>query len=375
MNTRYRVLFIVLMGHLLTAFASSQSPLLTNPTTLSQFPTVEQLRVGTKGTDEVDSQARFMAALYRINDMIIRDLVTAPNGGTYPTPPVAESVHYRYSNAITKFSIDQIPPAARDPKYRPLEDKYEKDTAFFDSLLTQFFAPKFRTDYYAWVRKPVPASSSPGGTAPVRAATDPSVAKAKAAKVDLQVFGLEIGQPLQLPACKGGLFDQDKTICINEHKDLIAGAEILTQLLGLPPEGPKEAGSAPGFLDVVLDYDHCPDWVSGCSVKAIVENGRLVGVAFDTRGRVVEKLVNEGLREKYGPPTGVYSGKITPDVGNAFEVNDPTWVLPGLRVDYQVITHIDGQEINVKGGGWVRVLTESAYQRIVVAKKPARVKM
>ncbi|MEP6789406.1 MAG: hypothetical protein ABJB40_13290, partial [Acidobacteriota bacterium] len=360
----------------LSSLVGAQSPLLTNPTSLSQFPTVEQIKAGTKGADDVDSQARFMAALWRINSIIIDDLITAPNGGKYTLPPAAEAVHYKYSNAITRFSIDQIPPAARDPRYRPLEDKYEKDPAFLDSLLTQFFATKFRTDYYAWVRKPVPQSSAQGaGIAPVQATADPSIAKAKAAKVDLHIFGLEIGQPLQLPVCKGGIFEQDKTICVNDHKDLIAGAEILTQLLGLPASGPREAGSAPEFLDVVLDYDHCPDWVSGCSIKAIAENGRLVGVLFDTRGRVVEKLVNEGLREKYGPPTGVYSGKITPDVGNAFEVNDPTWILPGLRVDYQVITHIDGQEINVKDGGWVRVLTESAYQRIVAAKKPARVKM
>ena len=373
MSPLYRIFFIVLSVLLLIASATSQSALLTNPSTLSQFPTVEQIKAGTKGADDVDSHARFMAALWRINDMIIKDLVTAPNGGVYTAPTQAESVHYRYSNAITRYSIDQIPPAARDPRYRPLEDKYEKDPAFFDSLLTQFFAPKFRTDYYAWVRKPVPVSSATGGSAPVQAAGDPSVAKARAAKVDLHVFGLEIGQPVQFPVCPGGLFEQAKSICVNDHKDLIAGAEILTQVFGLPPAGPTEAGSTE-TLDVVLDFEHCPDWLSGCGINAIVENGRLVGVSVVTRGRVVEKIVNEELKAKYGPPTGVYSGKITPDVGNAFEVNDPEWILPGLRVEYQVITHIDGQDINVKGGGWVRVLTESAYQRMV-AKKPAKRKM
>lgn len=368
MNPQSRILIIVLAVHILTASARSQSPLLTNPSTLGQFPTVEQVKAGTKGADDVDSHARFMAALWRINSIIIEDLVKAPNGGTYDLPPAAESVHYRYSNAITRFSIDQPPPAARDPKYRALEDKYEKDPAFLDSLLTQFFAPKFRTDYYAWMRKPVPPSSSSGGTAPIQASADPSVAKAKAAKVDLRVFGLEIGQPVQLPVCPAGLFEQARSTCVNDPNSGFSGSKVLDSIFGIPT---SSGGFDPNKLNIRLDQDHCPEWMSGCDLQAILENGRLIAVTVATSGRGVEKAVTAELKEKYGPPTGVLTVTITPDVGNAFDIHDPEWILPGLRVEYQVIN----QSENDIRFGWIRVMTESAYQRVLNSKKPVKRKM
>ena len=160
MNIRSQIVISIFAVLISTGFVRAQSPLLTNPSSLSEFPTVEQVRASTKGTDEVDSHARFMAALWRINSIIIEDLVTAPNGGRFDIPPAADRVHTRYSNAITRLSIDQIPAAGRDARFRPLEDKYEKDPAFLDALLTQFFTPEFRTAYYAWMRKPVPQFST-----------------------------------------------------------------------------------------------------------------------------------------------------------------------------------------------------------------------
>src|SRR3954451_12471285 len=115
MNTRLRIMMTHVVLLILAGSIRAQSPLLTNPSTLSEFPTVEQVRASMKGTDEVDTHARFMAALWRINSIIIEDLVTAPNGGRYDIPPAADRVHTRYSNAITRFSIDEIPAAARDP--------------------------------------------------------------------------------------------------------------------------------------------------------------------------------------------------------------------------------------------------------------------
>jgi len=178
-------MIIIFAALVVTGSVRAQSPLLTNPSSLSEFPTVEQVRASTKGTDEVDSHARFMAALWRINSIIINDLVTAPNGGRFDIPPAADRVHTRYSNEITRLSIDQIPAAARDPRYRPLEDKYEKDPAFLDALLTHFFTPEFRTAYYAWIRQPVPQFSTHAAPRPSKAGVSAPAAVVQCPKVEV----------------------------------------------------------------------------------------------------------------------------------------------------------------------------------------------
>lgn len=122
MKTRSQIVISIFAILIATGSVRAQSPLLTDPSSLSQFPTVEQVRASTKGTDEVDSHARFMAALWRINSIIINDLVTAPNGGRFDIPPAADSVHERYRNAITRLSIDQIPAKLRKKRNRGLNE-------------------------------------------------------------------------------------------------------------------------------------------------------------------------------------------------------------------------------------------------------------
>jgi len=185
MNPRSQMILSIFAVLIVTGSVRAQSPLLTDPSSLNQFPTVEQVKASTKGTDELDSHARFMAALYRINSIIIYDLVTAPNGGRFDIPPAADRVHTRYSNAITRLSIDQIPAAGRDPRYRTLRDKYEKDPAFLDALLTQFFTPEFRSSYYAWMRKPVPQSSTPTPPRSSKGGVSPTAAVVQCPKVEV----------------------------------------------------------------------------------------------------------------------------------------------------------------------------------------------
>lgn len=215
MITRWQIMIGFFVVLIVTGSVRSQSPLLTNPSSLSQFPTVEQVKSATKGTDEVDSHARFMAALYLINSMIINDLVTAPNGGVYDIPPAAERIQTRYSNAITRLSIDAIPAAARDPRYQTLEDKYEKDPAFLDALLTQFFTPEFRTAYYAWIRKPVPQSTTHVAVGPSKAGMSKPAVVVQCPKVEISCPSeVDAGQSITFSvSVTGG--DRDTTPTFN----------------------------------------------------------------------------------------------------------------------------------------------------------------
>lgn len=368
MNNRWKILFAPALMLISSTTVWTQSQLLTNPAQLAQFPSVERIRTATKGTDDVDSHARFIAALYRINDMMIRDLLTAPNGGMYTLPPAAAPVQEQYRRALSRYSIDEVPPAGRDPRFRPLETKYESDPAFFDDLLVQLFSSKFRADYYAWVRKPVPqlaAAASAKGPSP-----DPSIAKAKAAKMDTTVFGLELGQPLSLPTCTGVLKGTNNPTCVYDS-GAGTGLAILDYLTSMIPSDQAQKAD-PNVMQIQLDDDHCPAWLwVGCQAEVLLHDGVLVAVAVSTNGRKVENLVNAELRAKYGPPTIIQSGTITPDIGNAFEVKEPVWTGKGIRVEYQIVLHNDQIGVDTRSG-WVRVITETAYERM---KQPAKRKM
>jgi hypothetical protein len=206
------------------------------------------------------------------------------------------------------------------------------------------------------------APGAPGSApAPSGPAVDPSIAKARAAKVDTRVFGIPLGEPLRLPTCQilGGLFSpgglQANPTCIT---DTSGATDLIAAFL-------------PGALDAIanvttieLNADSCPGWMSVCTVPATLDAGNLVRVDLTTKGRDVEQTTGAELRGKYGPPTSTVRGTVTPDVGNPFPVTDLIWSLPGLRVEYQPVRRVEGTDSRVKTNeGLVRIETEAAYQR------------
>jgi DNA-binding MarR family transcriptional regulator len=77
------------------------------------------------------------------------------------------------------------------------------------------------------------------------------------------------------------------------------------------------------------------------------------------------------LREKYGPASEVVNGSVTPGTGNAFEINEPQWKLPGIYVEYEVVLHDENAagRISATSQGIVRVMTESEQQRRLAKQK------
>lgn len=353
---------------------------------VNQFPSVDRLRAEEKGTDDVDSFARFMAALEVLNDMMLRDLLRAPNGGMYEMPPAADRVHDWYRIAITKNVIDSPPPQARDPRYRTLRDKYEADPAFTDSLLQRYFTPQFRIDYYAWTRKPMPATAAVKANAPTAvASSDPSIAKAKAAKVDLGLFAnsIRIGDPLRLPRCpyttsfiglpELGDITQD---CEDVQPPMTGfAADAINAIANALPASGGTPGPAPdrNIRRIVLVDDHRPPWMSGNgALIRLSDSGGIERVVFATKGRVVQERVFEDLKDKYGLAHFSSEGTITPDQGNAFKVTNRDWILPGLHVEYKVIEVDENGRVHIDGDGYVRIETDSAYQARIAAEKKAK---
>jgi hypothetical protein len=376
------------------AGAINAQKMLLNAAYLNEFPTIERVRAETKGSDAVDSYARYMAALDVINQFLINDLLRAPNGGYYNMPPAADKVHYRYSNEITRLSIDAPEPPAKDPRYRPLRDKYEADPAFVDMLLQKMFSVKFRAEYYAWTRRPMPAttavksggpSAGNGGGNGVGSSAgggDQSVAKAKAAGVDLSLFAgvIKMGGSLNLAACPYrnnflGIPERvpDPPDCLDIPQvpaEALEMAEMINKIVGV---NTKPSAPDTDAHSVYLSEDHRPSWMSGINVAVRTFQGGVVRVVIMTQSKDVSKRVETELTAKYGRNFIVHSGTITPDTGNKFEVRNLEWSLPGLHVEYQVLEVDENDRVHTNGQGYVRIETDVAYKdRIAKENKPAK---
>ena len=81
----HTVVAVLLMAHAVTA-----QRMLLDQRYLDEFPTVDRIKAEVRGSDDVDTHARFVAALSVINRFMINDLVRAPNGGYYQMPPAAD---------------------------------------------------------------------------------------------------------------------------------------------------------------------------------------------------------------------------------------------------------------------------------------------
>src|SRR5690349_2579498 len=103
---------LVLTIVLVSSATFSAQALLLNQAYLNQFPSVEHVKAEMKGSDPVDTHARYMAALWVLNNFMIEDLLRAPNGGYFNMPPAADRVHEQYSTEITVLTIDHPDPAS-----------------------------------------------------------------------------------------------------------------------------------------------------------------------------------------------------------------------------------------------------------------------
>jgi hypothetical protein len=364
--------------------------MLLNAAYLNEFPTIERVRAETKGTDDVDSLARYTAALDVINQFLINDLLRAPNGGYFNMPPAADKVHYQYSNELTRLAIDKPEPPSKDPRFRPLRDKYEKDPAFLDMLLLKMFSTQFRAEYYGWTRKPMPAatavsfggpSSRSGGPSGGNGG-DQSVAKANAAGVDLSLFAgvIKMGGPLNLSACPYrnnflGVPERvpDPPDCLDIQPD-IPGMQDLANMVNAIT-GTKPTTTAPDLdaHSVYLKEDHRPSWMSGFNVAVRTYQGGVARVIIVTPSKDVSKRVEAELTAKYGRNFIVHNGTITPDSGNKFDVRNLEWSLPGLHVEYKVLEVDENDRVQINGQGYVRIETDAAYKdRIAKENKPQK---
>lgn len=205
-------------------------------------------------------------------------------------------------------------------------------------------------------------AAAPAGPRQPAPATDPSIAKARAAKIDTKIFGIPLGETLDLPPCQIQLLAVQQKFAANclRGGDLQAVGDLLSLLA--PVLGDLATTADPELVAIQLANDSCPAWLDACTISGRVHDGVLVAVALTTGGHNVEQTVAKELRAKYGQSVVLSTqATVRPDIGNPFDVTNLEWFLPGLHVQYDVVLHDDSRVINYMQGV-VRIETEQAYE-------------
>jgi len=193
------------------------------------------------------------------------------------------------------------------------------------------------------------AAAAPKANTPP-AAPDPSVAKARAAGVDVTALGLQLGQGFNMPECQqSSLAD--------------AFGAIFGGNTGPPPVYPCSAGAVaqPATFGMVMEQGvaiaqtACPGWVSPCTFPALVRNGLLQGVYIYTTGQTGDAAVAAALVAKYGKPTQQIPVTFKNLYNYSAQFTKLVWTLPGLYVEYDPFTTSINQ-------GQLLIETETGHQ-------------
>jgi hypothetical protein len=356
-----------------------------NPSYLSEMPAPARILAEIKGKDVEDTGERqmgaFMGLIKVMDDMAwgLEHRYVDP-ADTRKSTPDELRIRIAYQTAYADLWH----------KVKNKEDHvYDHDIDLLNEMLQKFFSERFRAKYFQANRnaqagyrafqermygtqpnQPPRTSAAPTsqpnqpatpGVASGRtigAATDPSIAKARAANVDTKVLGIPLGEPLQIPEC-ASMFSLSETTCLTKTSDLV-------KALGLG----DDPGAREHTLTLELSQDACPSWVKNCGASLLTYDGLLVAIEMKTKGHNVDQAVVKELRAKYGPPTSVKPLQATPTVGNPIKVNDLEWVLPGIHVVYDVFLkgENEGEVADIETGR-VGMETTAAYQRRLAREK------
>lgn len=168
-----------------------------------------------------------------------------------------------------------------------------------------------------------------------------------AAPAPTTVLGLPLGEPFAVPPCprREG----------SRPTDYVPPTEgpCYTPLFDSDVLDPNGTMS----VSVKLPAATAPSFVRGMSLVALVIDGRLEGIGFNSTGHATQQRVLDALTEKFGPPDAVEPKTMGNRMGARFEAFEAIWIrLPGLSVRFDSVTsRIDSGLVNVdttKGLNW-----------------------
>jgi len=348
-------------------------------------PSAQALKVAIKSSTPRDTLARQDAAAF-----VLSNVVRAQAGERARTKAFtgAESASLSdlegFRSAAENSYLASLPPACKAGDceeryaYYGCVSAYEFSSAFYRAIFDRFFtpdaqkvlAPRLADAGTVWQGAiamapnsqpfdtfPAPAractnavssatattagSAAGAASVPVQSAqptpSDESIRRARAAGVDVTVFGLVLGEPVRLPACpEQGFLDLlgpgIQTTCI-VNEDPLGIAEDITKLFGITASAGDARSASTYDLVVAMPSAKCPDWVAQCQFRVQLAGGRLSAVFILTTGLDVQDAVGAALTEKYKKPTQTsYKRWVNDKSGDAVMSLNMSWNLTGLNV-------------------------------------------
>ena len=292
MNLRIRertaLMLVVLLGPIMVHAQSLK------PSYLSEMPAPARILAEIKGKDAEDTGERQMGAFMVLIKMM---------------DDMAWGLEHRQVNMADtrKITPDELRirlgyQTAYADLWHKVKNKeghvYDRDRDLLNEMLRNFFSESFRAKYFqadlygeseyklfqekmygktngnqpnqpSSTRPPTskPSQPSTAGVASSRTpgtATDPSIAKARAANVDTKVLGLALGEPLRVPSCDS-LGDFSTRTCVLSNQNPALEAALAT--LGLDPGSRTVEEQRTDVVSVLFPRDNCPLWLRDCGLQ------------------------------------------------------------------------------------------------------------
>ncbi len=333
---------------------SAQTPA-SPPNWTTDLPTVEKVRASVRGTDVADTTLRQQAAFN-----ILRQLIREFSGfGKWPPAAVARFQEY------DRASPDRPTTGPANP--------YEMVPDFQRDVLSGLVSTSTLNAYVAssWFAEVQAHAAAVRQTAQKRAAVTQATVKvaqiiesltvdhqhAEAAHIDMAVFGITLGAPLQLPNCPASgnsiktcvLPNQQSTTARTPASESDRTTEVLEQGLQMLDSVAKARRTIAGDVDitsvpivktyVLLGSADRPDWLALWPGRLVVSQvgGFVVAITMGPLGPMFDGKMEAALTEKYrGEPTRESPFTCTNEYGVSHgKYTYRSWSMPGLRVGYE----------------------------------------
>ena len=299
---------------------------------VAELPSVQDVRAAIHGADAADTTARQAAAM-----SVLLDYVHTNRGSL---PPVAKQEAMR--RGAEYFNSE--------PEWTAAAERYSKDGAFQSEVLTTWLSSerqrlKVERQTRQKARDDERDARQAAEDTLSRAALDRKNAQNN--HVDLNVFGIPLGEPMRLPNCPDSDSDDNGTCVVRNVSTFNQMMDAMSAVMTAVPWATKA-------LPVRLSRSACQAWVH-CTVLLNVQNGITLGILVTTAGAEQAKTIEGLLNKKYGRGGKLPSLKCPNDItGAVTEVGiERYWRLHGLYVSYSSIDSCPTTTVLTTGNSYI----------------------